>query len=175
MYDELLASLLVASPSIDIAGRLGSGELHDMPRAVRLDHPELFWVTGSDTFVGGGIVDEIEELRPGYNAHANDLQAAWAAFGLKANPVINFAAGFERQVDQVKAVHDWLTRNTVRSSESEDGHNAYDTLINGRATSEGYAAAFQYCVQKLGIPCALVPGAMVSEQAGMAGITAGTC
>ncbi|NLL63885.1 MAG: hypothetical protein GX241_06625 [Ruminococcaceae bacterium] len=52
--------------------------------------------------------------------------------------------------DKIKAIHDYIGINTTYVA-NIDG--AYNCLINRRSDCDGYTAAFQMCMDYLGIPC----------------------
>lgn len=62
-------------------------------------------------------------------------------------------------VDKLKVVHDYLVDNTLY--DASDGtmvYNIYGTLVNRKSVCEGYARAFKYILDDLGIPCIIACG-----------------
>ena len=67
----------------------------------------------------------------------------------------------QTDMEKVFYVHDWLVQNIAYDAEhlSEflpDDHNAYGALCEGTAVCEGYAKAYAFTMNKLGIPCVIV-------------------
>lgn len=61
---------------------------------------------------------------------------------------------FERE----KIIHDRLAKKVVYDLNAPYAHNAYGALVNGKAVCEGYAKAFQYLLQRVGIQSFMVTG-----------------
>lgn len=125
------------------------------------DHPELFFVEGYSftQYLRGDKVISIE-FSGTYNV---DLDTA-----LKRRDEIQAAAGEilagvqadASEYDKVKYVYDTLIRNTEYDLEAPDTHNIYSVFVNHRSVCQGYAKATQYLLNKLGVECALVLGAV---------------
>lgn len=62
--------------------------------------------------------------------------------------------------DKIKEVHYWLVNNIEYDSnlEAEEPYSISGALTEGKAVCEGYARAFKYIMDGLGIPCVLVSG-----------------
>lgn len=60
----------------------------------------------------------------------------------------------------IKMVHDYLVDNVSydTSISKPNIYNVYGALVNGEAVCEGYARAFKYIMDEMGIPCTLVIG-----------------
>lgn len=60
----------------------------------------------------------------------------------------------------IKMVHDYLIDNVSydTSISKPNIYNVYGALVNGEAVCEGYARAFKYIMDEMGIPCTLVIG-----------------
>lgn len=61
---------------------------------------------------------------------------------------------FEREL----YIHDWMVKNITYDNSTENGGNIYGALVEGRAKCEGYAKAFQYLMNKIGIETVLITG-----------------
>ena len=74
-----------------------------------------------------------------------------------SNQVID-AAG-EDKMEQIKLVHDYLVDSMEYDGEGKsDVYTIYGALVNKKAVCKGYAKAYQYILNKLGIPCIVVSG-----------------
>ena len=65
----------------------------------------------------------------------------------------------QTDMEKVFYVHDWLVQNIAYDAEHlslPDDHNAYGALCEGTAVCEGYAKAYAFTMNKLGIPCVIV-------------------
>ncbi len=130
---------------------LSSAELKTAFEAVVNDHPELFWMnTGySAMFRNSGNCVEIN-LK--FNRTADDLANAKAEFELNSQQIVSGAAGLGSNYEKEKYIHDALMDRVSYSSGAEMNQSAYSALVNDSTVCAGYARAFQYCMQQLGIP-----------------------
>lgn len=68
----------------------------------------------------------------------------------KAQAIVNSSASYGSTINRIRAIHDTICKNTTYV-ENVDG--AYNCLVNGRCDCDGYTAAFQLCMDLLGVPC----------------------
>lgn len=61
---------------------------------------------------------------------------------------------------KIAKVHNWLIYfiNYENNETSKEQHTIYGALKNGKAVCEGYARAFKYLMDGVGVPCVLVSG-----------------
>lgn len=60
--------------------------------------------------------------------------------------------------EKAKAVHDYLVAHTVYSASEPSDFSYYGVLLNHKGACEGYAAAYQMLLKRLGIPTVVVAG-----------------
>jgi len=120
--------------------------------AVIGDHPELFWLeTGySSKYLANGQCVEID-LK--YNSTADDLESAKQRFDAAAQNLITGAASLDSDYEKEKYVHDALASAVNYDLTADMNQSAYSALVNGKSVCAGYARAYQYLLQQLGIPC----------------------
>ena len=120
--------------------------------AVIGDHPEMFWLeTGySSKYLANGQCVEID-LK--YNSTADDLESAKQRFDAAAQNMITGAASLDSNYEKEKYVHDALASAVTYDLTAEMNQSAYSALVNGKSVCAGYARAYQYLLQQLGIPC----------------------
>ena len=119
--------------------------------AVFADHPELFYVQTAYTekYTSDRKVVEIDMA---YYTIANDLANAKTAFESAATAIEEAARQYPDDYSKEKYVHDALMQTVVYDASAPMDQSAYSALVNGRSVCAGYARAFQYIMQKLGIP-----------------------
>lgn len=74
----------------------------------------------------------------------------------KANAILSSCRAGSN-TETVKNVFNWF-KNNVSYDYSYTRGNAYDALITNNCVCAGYASAFQYIMEKAGIPCYIVTG-----------------
>lgn len=127
-------------------------QLKDIFSAVFNDHPEFFFM---DTayFCKYKRNGQCAEIDLSFNRTARDLESSRAAFMGQAGEIIAGAGGLADDYSKEKYVHDALAERILYRADAEMNQTAYSALINGQTVCAGYARAFQYIMQQLGIPC----------------------
>ena len=120
--------------------------------AVIGDHPEMFWLeTGySSKYLVNGQCVEID-LK--YNSTADDLESAKQRFDAAAQNLITGADSLDSNYEKEKYVHDALASAVTYDLTADMNQSAYSALVKGKSVCAGYARAYQYLLQQLGIPC----------------------
>lgn len=120
--------------------------------AVIGDHPEMFWLeTGySSKYLANGQCVEID-LK--YNSTADDLESAKQRLDAAAQNLITGADSLDSNYEKEKYVHDALASAVTYDLTADMNQSAYSALVNGKSVCAGYARAYQYLLQQLGIPC----------------------
>ncbi|MDR0974527.1 MAG: hypothetical protein LBL80_02415 [Ruminococcus sp.] len=67
----------------------------------------------------------------------------------------------------VKA-HDFIAKQCVYDLEYKNGYTAYAAVVYGKALCEGYAKAFQYICEEIGVPCVIAVGDSYNSNIGHA-------
>ncbi len=129
-----------------------SDQLKNVFLAVYNDHPELFWLETaySCKYLKDG---RCVEIHLEFNRTAQNMDEARAVFQENASQIISEARNLSGDYEKEKFVHDKLTERVSYDSGAEMNQSAYSALVNGRTVCAGYARAFQYLLQQLGIPC----------------------
>lgn len=152
VYRQIYANASELYSAFSPVESVTAGELKNIFSAVVNDHPELFWLETAyaGKYVRNGQCVEID-LR--FNRTAQNLESAKAYFNESADQIIagaqNYAGNYERE----RFVHDALLDRISYNLGAEMNQSAYSALVNGQTVCAGYAKAFQYILQQLGIPC----------------------
>ena len=128
-----------------------AGQLRNVFSAVYNDHPELFWLETAYAckYRENGQCVEIE-LK--FNRTAQDLENARQIFRENADQILAGVQALPDSYGREKAVHDALIDKITYDMGAEMNQSAYSAMVNGRTVCAGYARAFQYLLQQLGIP-----------------------
>ncbi len=152
IYSQIYANALSLTPSFTPVTTVSISQLKTVFEAVYNDHPELFWLdTGySCKYLRSGRCAEIT-LK--FNETADDLEQARLAFEGAAGSIVSQAQALESQAEMERYVHDMMTQTVEYDVAAPMNQSAYSALVGGRSVCAGYARAFQYMMQQLGIPC----------------------
>lgn len=152
IYRQIYANAQAVTECFAPEQTVTAGDVKTAFEAVIGDHPELFWLeTGySSKYTGNGQCVEID-LK--YNRTVNDLDNAKTQFNAAAQNILSGAGALNSDYEKEKYVHDALAAAVTYDLTAEMNQSAYSALVNGRSVCAGYARAYQYLLQQLGIPC----------------------
>lgn len=152
LYRQIYANANDLNESFAPVVEIQVNELKDIFAAVYNDHPELFFVETAYNckYRKNGQCVEIDLS---FNKTARSLESSRAEFLSRAEEVMAGARGFSDNYNKEKYVHDALTGRISYNITAEMNQSAYSALVNGQTVCAGYARAFQYIMQQLGIPC----------------------
>lgn len=152
IYCQIYANALNLNKSFAPVVPVSVSQLKTVFEAVYNDHPELFWLdTGySCKYVRSGRCAEIT-LK--YNETVDNLEEAKAAFEGAAGHIAGEAQGLGSVYEMEQYVHDALMQLVEYDLGAPMNQSAYSALVGGRSVCAGYARAFQYIMQLLGVPC----------------------
>lgn len=96
-----------------------------------------------------------------YDARSSEYVGAQERFDKAAAEVLAQAKKKRSDYAKLKFIHDWLVSNTDYLAHSDSNYEpmyADGPIVRGRADCGGYAKAFKYLAQSLGIDCIMVIG-----------------
>ncbi|MBR3134065.1 MAG: hypothetical protein IKG56_01215 [Clostridia bacterium] len=142
--------------------------------AFSMDRPEVFYVdtqkvslvtSSSSSFLGPTKYEFYLQPQDGRSYYLNcwsteeQVQNAINQVEGVANSIISMTSNYTSRYDKVKFIHDYLIENADYDRD-EDINNSdiYGMLVKNKAVCEGYAKAFKYILDKIGIPCVVVCG-----------------
>ncbi|MBQ8683598.1 MAG: hypothetical protein IJ518_03660 [Clostridia bacterium] len=165
VYEQLVAGLSAAEEEIaveDATHSITSDELQVVFTAVISDHPELFWFSGGYSYRWDGTY--VYSVIPQYSMTGSNLEAAKKAV---EKQVLALTTGLQGKSEYEIALelHDRLATHV--SYEFAGYHQTiYGALVGGKAVCNGYAAAYQYLLQRMGIQAWKVTGSSVDPSTG---------
>lgn len=152
LYRQIYANADALNQAFAPVEQISASQLRNVFSAVYNDHPELFWLETAYRckYKRTGECVEIALL---FNRTAQNLEQAKALFHENANAILEQAAMGTDSYEKEKMVHDILIDRITYDLGAEMNQSAYSAMVNGRTVCAGYARAFQYLLQQLGIPC----------------------
>ena len=120
--------------------------------AVYNDHPELFWLeTGYNCRYSRS--GQCVEISLKFSITEEELPEFRSTFETQANRILNQAWNLADDYEKEKYIHNRLLELVEYQSGAALSQSAYSALVNGKTVCAGYARAFQYLMQQMGIPC----------------------
>lgn len=120
--------------------------------AVVNDHPELFWVNTAYEYQYAPT-GQVAAITLSFNKTADRIDEAKQLFEESAENILMGADELENDYEKELYVHDRLISRVSYSKAASMNQSAYSALVGGKTVCAGYARAYQYLMQKLGIPC----------------------
>jgi len=157
-YDLLRAGMLKGEKKIKMTVPIKTGDIFDIYKKILYDSPELFWVQTGGMRYWHNKKDEVTFLEPGYNDLVNDIEGNTAKLEAAAAEALADIWSLPTQAEKAKYAHDYLTHSITYTFDCPYDQTAYSALVNGQSVCAGYSHAFQYLMQKMGIPCTYVLG-----------------
>lgn len=145
----------VSKQTIQLPSTITYQELNDVLYYVKNYNPQMFYVDFNQYIYGleNGKVASVTLTCTASAAEYNQLEAVANKVVAEANKKANL---FEREV----YIHDWLVKNVKYDASSQSSYTAYGAIVEGKAGCEGYARAFQYLANKVGIETVLISGSV---------------
>lgn len=152
LYNQIYANAMEQALKFAPVVPVKVNQLKTVFEAVYNDHPELFWLeTGySCKYLRNGSCVEIT-LK--YNAAADALDEAKQEFESRAGQVLQAVSALGSDLEKEQSAHDSLMGMVEYVLNAPMNQSAYSALVQGRSVCAGYARAFQYLCQQMGIPC----------------------
>lgn len=116
------------------------------------DHPELFWVntTYQYKYAPSG---RVAAIYLSFNKTADNIDMAKGLFEAAADEILSGAQELDKVHDKELFIHDALVEQISYNKAASMNQSAYSALVLGKTVCAGYARAYQYLLQQLGIPC----------------------
>ena len=146
-----------------------TSEFVDYFRNLINTHPELFNVASNFSYKPYSNVDKMYSILPTYSMTNEEYTAARVVFDEGTGKILSEIDYSMNDVQKALTVHDALcdiatypdlgTFDESTGSYSADKliyHNAYGIFYDGNAVCQGYALAYIYLMNQLGIPCEYV-------------------
>lgn len=152
IYRQIYANAQAVNRNFSPVIPVSLNRLKTVFEAVYNDHPELFWLDTEYAcqYLKNGDCSLISLQ---FNQAAEDLETSRNAFDKAAERILYTAGLNEDDYEKEKSVHNALIERIDYNLAAPMNQSAYSALVDGQTVCAGYARAFQYLMQKLGIPC----------------------
>ena len=156
LYDQIYANAVDLDPDFNLTTKIHSSKLRDIFDSVRMDNPDLFWLSTAYSYSYDNN-DNVTSMTLGFYDMVNNLDSFKNDFYNCADSALEHIMGLDSDIEKVKHVHDLLT-NINNYEFGPLDQSAYSGICQGKTVCAGYASAFQYYMQRLGILSATLYG-----------------
>lgn len=151
VYRQIYANATAMNEAFIPIEELTVPEIKNAVMAVYNDHPELFWL--NTIFTCKYDKDRIcAELALDFNMTQEELAEASPDFYNMTNNILKEVENFGTY-EKERRLHDLLIRQIDYDKSADMNQSAYSALVEGKSVCAGYSRAYQYLMQRLGIPC----------------------
>ena len=164
LYKQIYANARAFNVSFTPVVTASVGQVKNVFEAVTNDHPELFWLEMgySCKYLRSG---SCVEITLNYNETLNNFSASLRQFDQMAETILTGARAQGSDLEKERYVHDALMQIASYDVQARMNQSAYSAMVNGETVCAGYAKAFQYIMQQLGIPCYYCTGTAGEDHA----------
>ena len=166
-YDQIAAGVAVCAESIDIyngVDPLSKDELRMVMDAYIRDYAHHFWLGNSYSYSSSS--ETVLQILPQYIMTGTELEDAQAAFDAAVEQILSGLDSSMTEFEKELYLHDVLA-GMVTYEFTDNAHNAYGALVEGKAVCEGYAEALQYLLQRAGIQSFIATGSSINPGTGV--------
>ena len=168
VYDELIGHIQALETTFEIKSDFKNEDLVKILRAIRFDHPELFWFSEASNLqvvTRGPQVTKTLTLNTYYPiSQVPTMQAQIDAI------VKNWVASLPKNAtayDKVHEAYDFVIDNTSYDLNAPNNQSMAAVFLNRKAVCAGYSNAFDYLLRAVGVPSGTVQG--VAKGGGVTG------
>ncbi len=162
-YYEMCDALMEFDFDFIVSERVGNRDLKKGMEQLRSDYPEIFWRGNSYHATSATDGSKISISKPDFVEEDDLPQMFEELYDAAWNVAVSIPDG-SSDYEKVLFVYDYIMENTVydydgaKSDKRSMCHTSYGCLVEGKAVCEGYAAAFAYIMQMLGIESGVCTG-----------------
>ncbi len=122
-----------------------------------LKQPELFWLSGCqmNTYTVSDGSDYVEAV---FDFRYDEVDARRAELEQRVAALLADMPAEGTDYDKAKAVHDYLITHITYDAGSSGGQDIYAALVEGVCVCLGYANAYAYLLERLGVSCDVITG-----------------
>ena len=163
LYRQICANADAMNAAFEPIETVTVSEIKNVLMAVYNDHPELFWL--NTIFTCKYDKNKIcVELTLDFNMTEDERIRSYRNFYNMTNSILSEVENlgtYERE----RRLHDILIQRIEYDGGADMNQSAYSALVEGKSVCAGYARAYQYLMQRLGIPCYYCTGYAGEEHA----------
>ncbi len=156
LYRQIYANTISLNTAFRPIQQVSMDTMQMIILSVVFDHPELFWLdtTFYQEYDYQGVA---VKLRLRYYDKIGDIPAANSQFIAAADAILAGAEGLSDNYAKELYIHNALADKLTYKHNPLD-QSAYSAIVGNNTVCAGYAKAFQYLMQRLGIPTYLCAG-----------------
>ncbi len=164
LYVEILTIIEQHAENIKVSTN-DSDVLQKVFLYVHADHPEIYWIDGY-SYMRYSKGDDILYLTFSgkYTYTLEETRTLQIYIDQYVSRCLSGISMNASDYDKVKYIYEYIIDHTDYVLDSPDNQNILSVFLNGESVCQGYAKAAQYLLERLGVPCTMVVGKVVSGE-----------
>lgn len=162
-YWQFCRSVLNGETNFVVNGKIANNEIEEALNLIENDLPEVCWIGSTFSAVTDSDGSKVS-LEMTNNVDADNIPDMLDELEAAANKCIEGIPSNSDTYETVLYVHDYIVNNTdydyltATTKKLGFAHTAYGCLVEGEAVCEGYAEAFTYIMNTIGIESGICTG-----------------
>ncbi len=157
LYKQIYANALSLKAEFLPVKKAKSAEWNNALMSVSYDHPELFWLD-TTMYTEYDYKGNVVKVQISFYDEFGDLDVAKEKFEAMTSYLLTGTEELSSAYDIEVFIHDELANKLTYNLDAPLNQSAYSAIVGDQTVCAGYARAFQYLMQKKGIPTFLVVG-----------------
>lgn len=160
VYEQMLNEATAFSRSFAVF-EASPEDIDPAYKAIIRDHPELFWLDGSCKYTYSKIGDVVS-VELGLNMELEGVPEMKSRIEAVADELMSDVPADASAYEVAKAAYEKVITTTDYDVNASQNQNIQSVFLGRSSVCAGYARAYQYLLQRRGVPCAYVEGTITT-------------
>lgn len=163
----LVDGMKAGESEIELNQPIQLDEISELYQRLKLADPELFFLADQQNYEYSPLTQEVKVFHPNYIEYDDGLTIPQRIEQLRQlrNSIIQDWHG-RGEYECSVLMNDYLVDTITYQPQAAHEHNLYGALVERQAVCDGYALAYKYLANGLGMDCVVITGSAYEDKAG---------
>lgn len=163
----LVDGMKAGQSEIELNQPIQLDEISELYQRLKLADPELFFLADQQNYEYSPLTQEVKVFHPNYIEYDDGLTIPQRIEQLRQlrNSIIQDWHG-RGEYECSVLMNDYLVDTITYQPQAAHEHNLYGALVERQAVCDGYALAYKYLADGLGMDCVVITGSAYEDKAG---------
>ena len=163
----LVDGMKAGQSEIELNHSIQLDEISELYQRLKLADPELFFLADQQNYEYSPLTQEVKVFHPNYIEYDDGLTIPQRIEQLRQlrNSIIQDWHG-RGEYECSVLINDYLVDTITYQPQAAHEHNLYGALVERQAVCDGYALAYKYLADGLGMDCMVITGSAYEDKAG---------
>lgn len=163
----LVDGMKAGQSEIELNQPIQLDEISELYQRLKLADPELFFLADQQNYEYSPLTQEVKVFHPNYIEYDDGLTIPQRIEQLRQlrNSIIQDWHG-RGEYECSVLMNDYLVDTITYQPQAAHEHNLYGALVERQAVCDGYALAYKYLANGLGMDCVVITGSAYEDKAG---------